>query len=291
MKTLLAIVGQTAAGKSALGLRLATAYGGEIMAADSKTIYQHLDIGTAKPSPADRAQVVHHLLDLVSPGQSFSVADFQRLAHQALDEIRSRDRWPILVGGSGLYVDSLLLNYELSSQPRVDQAQRARLGDLTVAELQALIKQRALKLPENHQNKRYLIRVLERGRRPVRPGRWRSDVLAVGLALPLERLRPRLAARLQTMLGQGLLVEVEQAFRLYPETSEALKGNAYQAFKPYLDGQISLGQAKANFIKRDLALARKQMTWFKRHSQIKWFSDQSAAYDYLAESIEVAQTR
>ena len=163
---LLAIVGQTASGKSALAFEIARKLPAEIIAADSKTIYKGLDIGTAKPSPAERQLVPHHLLDLVEPGEAFNVARFQHLARRAIAEIRNRGRLPVLVGGSGLYVDSVLLNYEFAGG-RGAQPERQQLESLTVAELQIEISRRGLSMPRNKLNRRYLARTLERGQTEI----------------------------------------------------------------------------------------------------------------------------
>ena len=113
--SLLVIVGPTASGKTALAIELAERMNGEIICADSRTVYRGLDIGTAKPTPEERARVPHHLLDVVDPDQPFSVADFKRLAEQAITDVRRRDKLPILVGGSGLYIDAIIYDYQFSA--------------------------------------------------------------------------------------------------------------------------------------------------------------------------------
>ena len=284
MFNLLAIVGQTAAGKSALAMSLAQVLPIEILAADSRTIYKGLNIGTAKPSPADQALVKHHLLDLVEPQQSFNVADFQKLAREKIAEVQARSNLPVLVGGSGLYVDSVLFDYDFSSG-RAQPELRQQLAELSIKELQAKIKARNLSLPQNALNKRYLIRTLERGSDPTKELKPVAQALMVGLALPKDVLEERIRERLKQMLDQGLLEEVQSAWALYQPESEALKGNIYQALKPYLDGELNWAAAGEDFVRRDLALAKKQLTWFKRHQQIQWFDSQSEAYQFICQKL------
>ena len=281
---LVAIVGQTAVGKSSLAMGLAKRLSVEIIAADSRTVYKSLDIGTAKPSLADQKAVAHHLLDLVYPNQPFNVADFARQAQEKIKEIQQRQRLPLLVGGSGLYVDSILCNYKFGSAADLDL--RATLEKLSVEHLQAKIKSANLKLPENKQNKRYLIRVLERGSHFNQPCSWRKHSLVVGLWAEQNILRQRIQDRLKEMLKAGLLDEAKKALDTYAADSEALKSNIYRALQPYFAGKIDLQTACANFIKRDLALAKKQITWFKRHSQIVWFNQANQALEYIYQKVK-----
>ena len=166
-RPLIVIVGPTASGKSALSLRIAQQFDGEIICADSRTIYTGMDIGTAKPSKADQALVRNWLLDQVEPGKPYSVAEFQAAAKAAVEDIRSRGKLPILVGGSGLYIDAFIYDYQLGSQAA--DGERQRLNALSLEQLQAELQQVD---PAEYQNvdlnnKRRLIRAIERaGERP-----------------------------------------------------------------------------------------------------------------------------
>ena len=287
---LLAIVGQTAAGKSSLAMRVATATAAEIVAADSKTVYKGLDIGTAKPTTADRRVVKHHLLDVVSPGEVFNVAQFQAQALSAIELIVKSSKLPILVGGSGLYADSVLLDYDFSSHPAADPELRQRLQALSVVELQAEIKRRQLPMPQNQANRRYLIRCLERGDTSdaKRDLQWRPGALAVGLRHSKEVLERRIRERLGNMLQAGLLDEARWVYENCSVNSEAAKSNIYAALRSYFGGQLKLEEALEDFVRRDLALAKKQLTWFKRHSQIRWFGDSQAAYEYIVANLKTS---
>ena len=282
---LLAIVGQTASGKSSLALEIAAKIPAEIIAADSKTVYKSLDIGTAKPTKTAQKLVEHHLLDVVAPGQAFSVAQFQEQALKAIKQIHRRCRLPILVGGSGLYVDSILCGYDFSVHGNARPELRHQLDKLSADQLRAEIKRRKLVMPENEFNRRYLIRSLERGETVKQKPSWRENSLAVGLRYDKDILEKRIRRRLQEMLAAGLLEEALRVFDKYPADYEFAKGNIYAALRPYFEKKFSLNQALEDFVKRDLALAKKQMTWFKRHNQIKWFDDSRLARDYILEKL------
>lgn len=156
---LIVIVGPTASGKTSLAIRLAQKYGGEIICADSRTVYRDMDIGTAKPTPEERALVSHWGLDLVSPGERFTAADFKRYALEKIDEIRARGHVPFIVGGTGLYVDSVVFDYEFGGS--VDESQRQELEVLSIEELHKYCFKHNISLPENNKNKRHLIRAIE----------------------------------------------------------------------------------------------------------------------------------
>ena len=156
---LVVIAGPTASGKSSLAMELAQQFRGEIICADSRTIYTGMDIGTAKPSSADRALVPHWGLDLVEPGEYFSAADFKTYAVQKIAEIRARGHVPFLVGGTGLYIDSVVFDYAFG--PAADKERREQLNTMTIEELYNYCNKNNVVLPENEKNKRYVIRAIE----------------------------------------------------------------------------------------------------------------------------------
>ena len=286
MTDLIAIVGQTATGKSQLAMRITQRFSGEIIAADSRTIYKGLDIGTAKPSLDDRRIIRHYMLDLVLPAQYFSVVDFQRLAFSALDDIQARGKLPLLVGGSGLYVNSILYNYSFSGTGR-DTKLRQRLATMTVEQLQAYSRTSKLPMPTNAKNKRYLIRNIERARSLPADQELRPKTLVIGLKLSKSVLEARIRARLQGMLEAGLLAETEHLINNCPVDSEALKSNIYRALLPYFQNQKSLDDSLEACVRLDLKLAKKQLTWFKRDTNIVWFEDSlDDAYGYVCRHLQ-----
>jgi tRNA dimethylallyltransferase len=272
------ILGPTASGKTDLALSLAEAFEGEIVCADSRTIYTGMDIGTAKPTAAERARVPHHLLDVVEPGQTLTVAAFKRLAEAAIADIWARGRVPFLVGGSGLYLDAVLFDYQFA--PQANPAARARLEALTTTQLQQLL---ATKDPAAYQtidlaNRRRVVRAIETaGQATGRRARVRPDTLVLGLSLNKEVIQKRIAKRAEFMLSKGLLAEVKRLGETYGWHSEAMSGVAYRAFKDVVLGTKTVEQATNELVRGDLRLVKKQLTWFKRNQAITWLDDPAKA--------------
>ena len=276
---LIVILGQTASGKSALAMELAQRFNGEIIAADSRTVYKGLDIGTAKPTAGDQKEVRHHLLDVVEPDEQFTVADFQVKARQVIADIASRGKVPMLVGGTGLYIDALI--YDFSFRNPADAALREELQALSVDELQALLEERGISLPENKQNPRHLIRALETGGELPSRGGLRRRTLVLGMAKDREELEARIRRRVDTMVEEGFVEEVRRLANRYGWDAPALAAPGYKAFRPYLAGEVSLESAKQQFVQYDLQYAKRQKTWFKRNKDIIWISNAEQAVDLV----------
>ena len=232
---LLVIVGETGSGKSELALKLAKQFNSEIICADSRTVYKGMDIGTAKPSKTDQKTTKHHLLDIVWPSQRFTVVDFKKLANEAIKDISNRAKLPILVGGTGLYVDSVIYDFKFnSSSERNPLNPRHRLKNSS---------------PETE---------------------LRDNTLVIGLKNNKQDLEKRLTNRVEAMVSNGLVDEVRTLMKKYPSDSKALEGTSYKSFKKYLDGELEIDEAKRLFVSYDLALAKRQRTWFKRNKSIHW---------------------
>lgn len=268
LEPLIVILGETASGKTALAIELAKRFDGEIISADSRTVYKEMDIGTAKPSKAERIQVPHHLVDVVSPDEKFTVADFQRLAQQSMKNIYERQHIPFLVGGSGLYIDAVIYDFELLPPP--DPAERKRLQKMSVQELQTEIMEKGYQIPANKNNPRHLTRVIETAGKVSQKNPLRSNTLLLGLSLDRDELKKRIAARADRMIEQGLVSEVRYVGEKYGWESSALQAPAYRAFKKHVAGDSSLEEAKNEFMYSDLQLAKRQRTWFRRNSSIQW---------------------
>lgn len=281
---LVAIVGQTGSGKSALAMRLAEHFGGEIIAADSRTVYVGMDIGTAKPSAAEQARVRHYGLDVVGPGQKFNAFNFKRLAVGAIEDIGRRGKLPFLVGGTGLYVDAVLFDYAFRSAP--DPLMRAQLEGLSVAELQRSVLAAGFALPENSSNPRHLMRILESGTATRQQRLLRPRTLVIGLQLSPDELLGRLKQRAKQMLDDGLLNETRQLVSRYGVEAEALRAPAYKAALLYLQGNITESQVGDAIVANDLKLAKRQRTWFKRNECIHWLSYRDA----FTKSVELITT-
>jgi len=269
-QSLIVVVGETAAGKSALALRLAKEFNGEIISADSRTVYRGMDIGTAKPTKEEMAAVPHHLIDIVNPDENFTVADFKKQAIQAIEDIASRGKLPIMVGGTGLYVDSVLYDYNFR-YPAASPA-RENLNKKSVDELQLMIMRRGLELPNNPKNPRHLIRVLETDGLQAHKKELRKHTLVLGLAPERDELKRQIEKRTNAMLEAGLVDEIKQLADRFGWDVEPLQAPAYKAFRGYIEGAETLAEAKEKLIKNDLALAKRQRTWFKRNKSIHWLS-------------------
>jgi len=281
------IVGPTASGKTALAIDLATQYDGEIICADSRTIYKGMDIGTAKPTVEERQSVPHWGLDLIEPGERFTAADFQRYANDKITDIRARGKVPFLVGGTGLYVDSVVFDYQFGSE--VDEKHRRRLAEMSLEELYIYCKKHNINLPENKENKRYVIRAIEqKGVNNRRQDKPVDNNIIVGITTERDMLRTRIALRAEQLFENGVVEEAKELSERYGWNNEAMTGNIYPLVRQYLDGQLSVDEAKRQFITRDWQLARRQLTWLRRNPFIKWL-DLKKAHNYLSQELETWQ--
>jgi len=275
---LVAIVGPTASGKSVVAMELAQKFDGEIVCADARTIYKGMDIGTAKPSVQDQQKVRHHLLDIVTLDQRFTAAEFQRLAKQAIADINARGKLPILVGGTGLYVDSVLFDFDF--RPTADPALRQELENLSVEELQRRITDMGLELPNNSHNPRHLIRTIEtNGAISSRKG-LPASVLMIGLEVSEEELKDRIQSRTQNMLAAGLKQEVETLAKTYGWEAPGISAIGYKEWRALLENNSAdEAEVTAEINRNSWQYARRQKTWFKRNKSIQWLSDPSKAVD------------
>lgn len=275
---IIVIVGQTASGKSALSMEVARHYDCEIICADSRTIYKDMNIGTAKPSAQDRAQVPHHGLDLIAPNEYFSAAAFQQYAQKKVAEIHARGKIPLIVGGTGLYVDGFIYNYSFAGE--ADRSQRAELEALSLEDLQA--RARAIGIGEtaiDFKNHRHLSRAVERGN--IKPQRQAlpKNVLLLGLKLDREQLLERISLRVDTMFDEGMVDEVKNLINVYGADATGLLTPGYKAVQRYLKGEITLQETKEEFKRSDKYLAKRQLTWFKRNKDIIWVQSSSQALE------------
>lgn len=279
---LIVIVGPTASGKSATAMRIAEEFGGEIICADSRTIYKGMDIGTAKPSRQDQQRVPHWGIDLVEPGARFTAADFKYYAKQKVQEIRERGRIPMIVGGTGLYVDGLIFDYEFGApEPEL----RKKLEALSLDDLIEYCGNNNVTLPENLQNRRYVIRAIEQ--KSINIKRLEAPIahtLVVGIATERDVLKDRIAARSEQLFEQGMVEEAKKLGKKYGWDSEAMTGNIYRLVKQFEDGEFDEAELKTRFITSDWQLAKRQLTWLKRNPFIVWKSLDDA-YEYIKEEL------
>ena len=280
---LVVIVGPTASGKTAVAIELAGRFDGEIICADSRTIYKGMDVGTAKPSTKEQAAVPHWGLDLVEPGERFTAADFQRYAVAKIAEIRARGRVPFLVGGTGLYVDAVLFGYEFG--PEATARQRQELEGWSLLQLQEYCVKNNIKLPENSQNKRYVIRTIEQKgisekgkKQPI------NTSIIVGIATERAILRTRIALRSEQLFTNGVVEEAKMLGEKYGWENEAMTGNIYPLVKKMQDKAITMAELQAKNIVQDWRLAKRQLTWFRRNPHIVWATRLEAEH-YISQKL------
>jgi tRNA dimethylallyltransferase len=299
MSLVVAVVGPTAAGKSALSISLAEALGGEVVNADSMQLYRGMDIGTAKLTPAERAGVPHHLLDIWDVTEPASVAEYQRLARAAVDDILARGRVPLLVGGSGLYVRAVLEEFEF---PGTDPALRARLeaelADTGPAPLHARLRAvdpdaAASILPGNGRRIVRALEVIELTGGPFtaalpEPKPWYESV-QLGVDRDTALLDDRIATRVDLMWAAGLVDEVrELAGRGLREGRTAGRALGYQQALRQLDGELTEEQARAETVQATRRFVRRQRKWFRRDPRIGWLD--AARSDLVEAGLKAVET-
>ena len=269
LSPLIVIVGETASGKSSLALQLAQQFDGEIICADSWTVRREVNIGTAKPTVEEQSLVPHHLLDVVAPCEDFTAAVFKEMAVKAITDIASRGKLPIMVGGTGLYVDGVLYDYGFLEQG--NRQARQELDNLSIDDLLERIKARGIKLGDvDIRNKRRLIRLLETEGATPSKQKLRANTLVIGMRVDRDVLRQRVTDRVDAMMSAGLEKEVRSLYKAYGWDCEALKGVGYAQWKGYFMGDQSLSETRKKIIKSTLDLAKRQRTWFKRNKSIQW---------------------
>lgn len=282
---LIVIVGPTASGKSDLALQIAKEFNGEIICADSRTIYKDMDIGTAKPSAEEQERVKHWGLDLIAPGEIYSVSDFKTYAKAKIIDIQKRGKLPILVGGTGLYIDSVIYNFKFRSA--ADNKLRSKLDSLSIEDLQKTITDAGYAMPENTKNKRYLIRTIEAaGAASERSKKSVYDCLIVGVNPSDEELKSRISKRAQDMFDNGVVDETKRLIAKYGRRSiNKTSGLVYGLCLRVIDHEISSAEAIELFITKDWQYAKRQRTWFKRNPDIHWNSDKVSAKKLIEKSL------
>ena len=230
---IIVILGPTGSGKTGVSIEIAKKIGGEIISADSRAIYRGMDVGTAKPTIEEQQGIPHYGLDLVDPGERFTVSDWKSYAEEKIADIKSRGKVPMVVGGTGLYIDALIYDYHFKG-------------------------------PTGHKIGDYEQKTCS-DRKEIK-----GDYLLIGIDWPPDELRARLAKRAEQMFCSELYDETRELVKRYGWGSQAMKSNIYEFAWRYLNGEISLEKAKELFCYDDWHLAKRQLTWFKRNKQIVW---------------------
>lgn len=227
------ILGPTGSGKTSVAIKIAKAIGGEIISADSRAIYKGMDIGTAKPTKEEQQNIPHYAIDLVNPDERFTVADWKAYAEEKIKDIRARQKVPIIVGGTGLYIDALIYDYHFKGPTghKIGDIEQKSCSDRTEV---------------------------------------KGNFLIVGIDWPTEELRGRLKQRIDQMFSKELYDETSSLVQKYGWGSGAMKSDIYEYAWKYLTGELSLEEAKEKCFYEDYHLAKRQMTWFKRNKNIIW---------------------
>lgn len=279
-----AIIGPTASGKTALSIRLAKEIDGEIINGDSMQIYRGMDIGTAKITPEEMDGVPHHLIDIKDPTEGFSVAEYQTLVREKIAEIQSRGKMPILVGGTGLYVQSVLYDFQFTKQEVNEEARDAYYKELEQLGPEAmhtkLVDIDPAAASEIHPNNtRRVIRALEmaelEGVSRAEEQFNRGDValynhLIIGMDMEREKLYERINLRVDLMMEAGLLEEVRALYDAGIRDVQAIKAIGYKEFYLYFDGLVTLEEAIEQVKQNSRRYAKRQLTYFRNKMEIEW---------------------
>ncbi|SHE40468.1 tRNA dimethylallyltransferase [Desulforamulus putei DSM 12395] len=305
LRPLVVIVGPTASGKTDVAIELAKMVKGEVISADSMLVYRGMDIGTAKPTPAEMQGIPHHLIDIVDPDEEFSVAMFQTAAEKLIVEITDRGNLPLLVGGTGLYVRSVIDHYDFTPAPR-DQKLRERLKQQAATlgneemhrRLAAVDPASAARLHPN--DIRRVIRALEvyyQTGKPISEYQYTQTNTApkyrlkmFGLTMDRQLLYRRIEQRVDLMLQRGLVEEVRQLMQRYDTWGTALQGLGYKEIIAYLKGECTLAEAVEILKRNTRRFAKRQLTWFRADKRIHWlnmqdYSDKNAVAREIAKQI------
>lgn len=286
---LLVILGPTGSGKSSLAVDLALKFGGELISADSRQVYKGMDIATAKLRyPELPRGVRQHLIDVLDPDQAFTLKNYQRRANRAIKDIARRGRLPILVGGTGLYIDAVVEGWDLpKAAPK--RLRGHLLKRLEIEGLESLVKElRRLDKPTAQtidlKNARRVIRALEyvlsSGESFTKAKQKKNtnyEVLKIGLYPGKKKLEKRIAQRVHKMFNQGLLAETKRLLKKYPTTLSSMSAIEYRIIARHLHHELSEHEAKEMIIRDDLKYVKRQFTWFKRDEKIVWCSTASEA--------------
>lgn len=293
---LVVLLGYNAIGKSALGLRLADTFGGEIVSADSRQVYRYLDLGTAKVTHQERQAIPHHLIDVAEINRVFTLAEYQEKAFEAIDSIHGRGKLPFVVGGTGLYIWSIIDNPSIPPCPP-HEGLRAELESKSNEELMKLltnIDPDSANNPSLVANRRRITRALEVSMLTGRPfsnwrilGPRRYEALQIGLTLPFDKLYERIDRRVDVRFEQGMIEEVQGLIKM-GATADWLHylGLEYRWIARFLSGEIKSEKDLRDGLKHNIhQFARKQRTWFRKDTRIHWVEADSNAFAKATELI------
>lgn len=291
---IIAIVGPTGVGKSALAVKLAQRVHGEIVNGDAFQIYRSMNIGTAKPSEEERKRIPHHLYDYVDPDVGFSVFDYQRDLRNKLEELKARSVPTILVGGTGLYLKAALYDFDLKEEKKIDLSGYEKMSN---GELHGMLEkldfEESRKIHPN--NRRRVLRAIEicliRGKKKSeivaeQEHRLLYPVAFVGLTCPREKLYPIIDERVDVMFASGLIGEVEELMKRYPTSLRAFQAIGYKEVIEGLKNGENEEKIKETVKRNSRRYAKRQWTYFSRQMEVNWFESEGEALKFVLEAIK-----
>ena len=301
-QNVLVIIGPTAVGKTKLSIEMAKRYNGEIISGDSMQIYRGMDVGTAKITKEEMEDIPHHLIDIKEPFETFSVAEFQELVRAKIAEIAKKGKLPIIVGGTGLYIQSVIYDYQFSDVSG-DEAYRLQLeervkeigNEALHEELKEIDPGSAAQIHPN--NVRRVIRALEiyhlTGKTMQEyQSHQQPDLLyntaIVGLTMDRDQLYERINLRVDMMMDEGLLPEVKALYQQGLRECQSIQAIGYKEIYEYLDGKVTLNEAVENLKQNSRRYAKRQLTWFRNKMKVEWF-DMSNVNNFSKKIAEISQ--
>ncbi len=285
-KTVVVICGPTASGKTSLGIKIANDINGEIISADSMQIYKDMNIGTAKPTKEEQSMAKHYLIDFVAPDKRYSVADFKNDATKTIKEIFKNGKNPIVVGGTGLYINSLVYNIDYNSEGEADLEYRNELEKKDIAELYEIAKKiddEALnKISPN--DKKRIMRIIEiyhstgktkteLEKESIKKNEYDYKIFV--LNWDRQKLYERINLRVDMMINDGLINEVQDLLKKYDNFPTAFQGLGYKEVKEYLDGKLTKEEMIEKIKQESRRYAKRQITWFKRYKNAIWLDGEN----------------
>ena len=292
---ILVILGPTASGKSELAVKLAQKFNGEIISADSRQIYKGMDIGTAKPTKAESKLIPHHLIDIKNPNQNYTVSQYKKDAIAAIKKILRKNKLPILVGGTGLYIKAVVDNLKIPKVKPNPQLRQKLEKELKEKGLNFLYEKLIKLDPEaayivDRYNPRRVIRALEITFQTKKPfsaqrkqGKKMFNALKIGINPPPKKLKEKIEKRVDQMVNDGLIQEVKNLIKKYPAELPVFDTIGYCEIINYIQGKISLEEAINQIKKNTWHYVKRQMTWFRKDKEIVWVANQKEAENLVRE--------
>ncbi|KKR89280.1 MAG: tRNA dimethylallyltransferase [Candidatus Wolfebacteria bacterium GW2011_GWA2_42_10] len=287
---IIVIVGPTASGKSDLAIKIAGKFNSEIISADSRQIYRGMDIGTAKPAKTEIRKIPHHLIDIKNPDENYTVAQYKKDCLKAIKMVLAKNKIPVLVGGTGLYIKTIADNLEIP-EVKPDFQLREKLEKELKSKGLDYLYQKLIELdPEaayiiDSKNPRRIVRALEITLKTEKPfsqqrksGKKLFNCLKIGISLPKEKLREKINKRADKILKNGLIKEVKNLIKKYPFDIPAFDAIGYREIINYLQGKVSLDETTALIKKNTWRYAKRQITWFKKDKKIIWIDNPQKAF-------------